>query len=379
MCVCVFVIPLFQRKLNHIRACGEQKREENANMASYGRVTYEFAGDEGLILGENDVFVILANDDGSGWTKIKDKHGTVGHAPTNYFEPISESEFDAQSGTKTVRPVYVTHTPNQPDAESPENVYAEVNDLYTQVASGEQEQVDVLYDYSAKDGTINVGAGDILDLLDKSNAEWWKIKTKTGSVGFVPHNYVSIHEADYETVAKNPLPVFSKPTSLYKPKTPKASIVPSPKAPGSGGADKGDVGAGALLLGMSPTERRRREMEAARNSSKSNLNSSSTDDPISETPPPTHTPSEYAMAKAPTSASATRLSYSNGSDNNQNNQNLANDITEAQNTLQMLTSECDTLTKQIQTARASANGTASGDLILLLSKVEAIQRATHEI
>lgn len=346
-------------------------------MASFGRVTYAFAGDEGIILEEGDVFVIIANDDGSGWTKVKDKHSTIGFAPTNYFDPISEREYNASSGgAAVVQPVYVEHHANRSESQiddaDDDSLYAEVN--YSEVnRNATTEQVEVLYDYTAKDGSITVTAGEVLDLMDKSNSEWWKIKTKSGGMmGFVPHNYVTLQEAAYETVARPSVTaalVIPKPSPLYQPKT----SLSSPKAPGSSGNSGTTSCPSGALVGMSPTERRRKEMEAARNNSKPASTPVATVHEVTMTSTSTDT---YAMAKSPSISNNyhnhTPLATAPKTDGGASQ----HDMTMAQSELETLTAECESLTRQKKQLEASANSNASSELQSLLSKIQTIQRSS---
>ena len=67
---------------------------------------------------------------------------------------------------------------------------------------GESEQVEVQLDYTAADGSIAIRAGDILLLLNMSNADWWEVEAGDGSSGFVPTNYVQLYPVavDFEWV-----------------------------------------------------------------------------------------------------------------------------------------------------------------------------------
>ena len=54
------------------------------------------------------------------------------------------------------------------------------------------------FDYAASDGSVTVKQGETLVLLDKSNAEWWKLETPTGRQGTVPRSWswLSLYAVD---------------------------------------------------------------------------------------------------------------------------------------------------------------------------------------
>jgi len=54
------------------------------------------------------------------------------------------------------------------------------------------EKVQAKYDYQAAENAsqeLSMSRGDVLTLLDDSKT-WWKVKNKSGRVGYVPSNYI---------------------------------------------------------------------------------------------------------------------------------------------------------------------------------------------
>uniref|UniRef100_A0A914XIB6 Spectrin alpha chain n=1 Tax=Plectus sambesii TaxID=2011161 RepID=A0A914XIB6_9BILA len=81
-------------------------------------------------------------------------------------------------------------------------------------------QVTVLYPYDGNG--VSVEKDEILALIQKTNADWWRILKADGAEGFVPANYVEILEGQTVTVAQ-PVTVEKKEEVVVKEKAPSAS------------------------------------------------------------------------------------------------------------------------------------------------------------
>ena len=68
-------------------------------------------------------------------------------------------------------------------------------------AAGQKRVARTLYNFMAqKEGDLNVEDGDIVDLLDTSDADWWMVRQqRSGATGMLPASYLEeIFATDYQ-------------------------------------------------------------------------------------------------------------------------------------------------------------------------------------
>ena len=74
------------------------------------------------------------------------------------------------------------------------------------------------YDYEHNGKSISFAAGEMFDLVDKSNADWWLVSRSLGEKFYVPANYLKEEQAENKVLSQSP-------KTVPKPLSPK----PSPK------------------------------------------------------------------------------------------------------------------------------------------------------
>jgi hypothetical protein len=71
-----------------------------------------------------------------------------------------------------------------------------------------REKVVALYDVGAPAGSgrISVAAGEVLLLVQKTNKNWYRVKSHTGVIGYIPAAYVTAHISGISSLEPPPQP-----------------------------------------------------------------------------------------------------------------------------------------------------------------------------
>lgn len=145
------------------------QRTINQGVASYA---YQKSDADETSIQANEVFEVLAFDDGSGWTQIRKSNGETGLVPTSYIAISQVNVTEPRKAKKSSVPPKVA-----PPRKSGKNIG--------------KPQATVLYDYAADgDDEISISAGESVTILEEDDGSGWTLGEVKGRKGLFPTSYV---------------------------------------------------------------------------------------------------------------------------------------------------------------------------------------------